>query len=353
MIDFIVVGSGLGGIAFCEQLVNNGCSFTVFDDHSQESSNVAAGMYNPVNLKRFTSVWKADEQLEMLHPFYKVLEDKLSIKLNYPQPIYRRFFSIEEQNLWFEATDKPRLQPHLSTNLVRDKIDGIASELDYGEVKNGGRIDSSLLRQSYLEDLKVKKLLHQEQFEYDRLQIHKDKVVYKAIQAKYIIFCEGFGLHVNPYFNYLPLIGTKGELLDIEVPGLDLDLILKAAVFLLPLGHQKYKVGATFKWKDKTNTPTRASRIELEDKLRSFLHRPYKVLNHLAGVRPTVTDRHPLVGAHPKHNNVFVLNGLGSRGVMVAPYLAKLLFKHIVDQQPLYPEIAIERFVKKFQKQFS
>src|SRR5690606_23621406 len=348
MIDYIVVGSGLGGIAFCEQLLDNNCSFMVFDDNSQQSSNIAAGMYNPVIFKRYTSVWKAQEQLDMLHPFYNGLEDKLSVKLNYSQSIYRRFFSIEEQNSWFEAADKPYLQPYLSTVLVKDSIQGIVSDFGFGEVKQGGWVHTNLLQRNYLDYLKSTNSLKEERFDYTKLEIHKDKVVYQGIEAKYIVFSEGFGLHSNPFFNYLPLIGTKGEVLEIEIPGLDLDFILKASVFLLPLGEEKYKVGATYKWKDKTNIPTVASREELEEKLKTFLKRPYKVLNHLAGVRPTVTDRHPLIGQHPEHDRLFVLNGLGSRGVMMAPYLAMLLFDHITNQTPLYPEIDIKRFLKKF-----
>lgn len=353
MIDFIVVGSGLGGIAFCEQLVSNDCSFVVFDDNSQQSSNIAAGMYNPVIFKRYTSVWRAQEQLDMLHPFYKALEDKLSVKLDYSQSIYRRFFSVEEQNSWFEAADKPYLQSFLSTKLVKKSFDGIVSDFGYGEVKQGGWIHTNLLQQKYLQHLSSHGQLRTERFDYNALEIQEHKVVYKNIEAKYIVFCEGFGLHSNPYFDYLPLVGTKGEVLEIEVPGLALDVIIKASVFLLPLGDHRYKVGATYKWKDKTNIPTQASREELEQKLRTFLTRPYKVLKHLAGVRPTVTDRHPLIGKHPEHDKLFVLNGLGSRGVMLAPYLSMLLFDHITKKEPLEREINIERFLKKFKLRYS
>lgn len=55
-VDYIIVGCGLAGIAFCEQLRQNNKSFVVFDNSSQHSSTVAAGLYNPVILKRFTEV---------------------------------------------------------------------------------------------------------------------------------------------------------------------------------------------------------------------------------------------------------------------------------------------------------
>ena len=58
-IDYIIVGLGLAGLAFAEELFNANKSFLVFEDDSQTSSLVAGGVYNPVILKRFTPVWNA------------------------------------------------------------------------------------------------------------------------------------------------------------------------------------------------------------------------------------------------------------------------------------------------------
>ncbi|MCX2679989.1 FAD-dependent oxidoreductase [Galbibacter sp. EGI 63066] len=348
MIDYIVVGVGLGGIAFCEQLEQHGKSYLVFDDDSQQSSNVAGGMYNPVILKRFTPVWRATEQLEVLIPFYSALEDKLSQKFNYKLPVLRRFVSVEEQNMWFEASDKPRLKPYLSTNMVRNTNKHIDAPLGYGEVLHTGRMDTDLLQRSYKKHLIVKGKLQQERFDYESLEVAESSITYQGITARNIVFCEGFGLKKNPFFDYLPLNGTKGELLLIKAPKLQLDVVVKSSVFIIPLGDHLYKVGATYKWKDKTNTPTEASKQELLEKLETFLKCDYEVVGHLAGIRPTVADRRPLVGQHPKHKSMYVLNGLGSRGVMIAPYVAKQLFKNIENKTPLEKEIDIDRYKKQF-----
>ncbi|MCF8715416.1 FAD-binding oxidoreductase [Joostella atrarenae] len=348
MIDYIVVGIGLGGIAFCEQLEKNNKDFIVFDDDSQQSSNVAGGMYNPVTLKRFTSVWRSEEQLKMLTPFYKALENKLSVKVDHKIPVYRRFVSIEEQNMWFEASDKPGLQPFLSTKLIKNDNPSVDAPLGFGEVLHTGRVHTDLLQVSYTKYLDDKGRLKKEHFDYHALEINKASVNYKGIEAKHIVFCEGFGLNRNPYFNYLPLVGTKGELLEIECDELELDFILKSGVFIIPLGGKRFKIGATNKWKDKTNTPTEASRNELEEKLQNFLKCDYKVVDHIAGVRPTVVDRRPLIGNHPKHTPLYILNGLGSRGVMIAPYVSERLFEAIENNIPLEKEIDIVRYKKKY-----
>ena len=141
-VDYIIVGCGLASIAFCEQLRANNKSFVVFDDESQQSSIVAAGLYNPVILKRFSEVWRAKEQLEIALPVYNKIEADLNIKIDYKLQILRRFASVEEQNLWFNASDKPKLEPYLSTELVKNSNNAIDAPYGFGEVLHAGRIDT-------------------------------------------------------------------------------------------------------------------------------------------------------------------------------------------------------------------
>ena len=94
-VDYIIVGSGLAGIAFCEQLRQNGKTFVVYDDASQQSSKVAGGLFNPVVLKRFTPAWKAKELLEGVLPYYQQLERLLDTAFIHQMPVRRILHSIE------------------------------------------------------------------------------------------------------------------------------------------------------------------------------------------------------------------------------------------------------------------
>ncbi len=344
-VDYIIVGCGLAGIAFCEQLRQNNKSFVVFDNSSQHSSTVAAGLYNPVILKRFTEVWRAQEQLDIALPYYKSLESLLSKKLDYKSSIYRRFSSIEEQNEWFSAADKPALEPYLSTKIVKNTNVSIDAPFGFGEVLHTGRIDTNVLIDSYRLFLEDNNRLYKELFKYEDLIIDRQEIKYNTISASHIVFSEGFGILKNPYFKNLPLSGTKGEILTIKAPDLKLDYILKSSAFLVPLGDDLYSVGATYNWDDKTNSTTIEAKEELVNKLKKFMTCSFEVVNQVAGIRPTVKDRRPLVGSHNNYNNVFVLNGLGTRGVMIAPYVAQQLFNHIERNENLDSEINISRFL--------
>ena len=348
MKDYLVVGLGLAGVSFCEQLETNNKTFHVISDASQTSSVVAGGLYNPVILKRFTLAWNAYEQLETALPFYKSLESKLQTQLDFKIPVLRRFASIEEQNMWFEAADKKQLGYFLSTKIQKNQNKFIDASFGYGEVLYTGRIDTKVLLETYQKYLTKNDQFTQQHFDFNKVVIHENFVEYGNFKAKNLVFATGFGIKDNPYFSYLPLNGTKGELLTIKAPELKEERVIKSSVFIIPLGNDLYRVGATYKWKDKTNEPTQESRDELLEKLDTFLKCDYEVVDHVAGIRPTVADRRPLVGQHPNHKNLFILNGFGSRGVMIGPTAAIALYNFIENGQEIDAEMNISRFTKKY-----
>ena len=342
-VDYIIVGSGIAGLMLCEQLRTRGKSFIVVSNTSQQASIVASGLYNPVVLKRFNMAWNADEHVPEALSAYKELEDFINIKVDDQRPIYRIFNSIEEQNNWFLAADKPKLQQFLVPKIIENNNPNIRAPFGYGEVKFTGRVDTKLLLEAYRNDLKSKDLFIEETFEYSSLDV-TNVVQYKEVIAKKLIFAEGFGMKQNPFFNTLPLEGTKGELLVIHAPDLKLDVILKSSVFIIPIGDEQYLVGSTYTWNDYSNTPTESAKNEILEKLQNVISCSFKVVHQRAGIRPTVTDRRPLVGQHKAHKNLYLMNGLGSRGVLIAPTVARDLIAHIEDGVPLPKEIDIERF---------
>lgn len=350
MLDYLIVGSGLAGISFAEIALENNKNILLIDDESQNSSKVAGGLYNPVILKRFSEVWNAKQQLVLMNDFYSKVEHKLNAKLNYKMPVLRKFFSIEEQNNWFAASDKINLEPFLSTKLISKKYNGIDSPYDYGEVLHTGYVDTALLLEKYKQYLTKNNLLLKETFESNDVEFLDSGIRYRNIQAKHIVFAEGFGLHKNPFFNYLPLDGTKGELFIIKAPNLNLDVIVNTSVFILPLGNGIFKVGATYNWHDKTAEPTEEGKKELLQRIKEIITCDFEIVKHFGGVRPTVADRRPLVGTHGAHKNLHILNGLGTRGVMLGPSLAKILFNHIEYGDPIDREADIKRFHKRYLK---
>lgn len=347
-VDYIIVGFGLAGMAMAKELEDKGHSFIVLDNASQVSSRVAAGVFNPVILKRFTPVWNADEQLENLFPFYKDVSDRLGNEYLAFFETIKVFKSIEDQNNWFMACDNPLLEKYMNPKILKEEIHGIQHFEGFGEVKGTGRVLVKKVLNDYIEYLKNKNQFLEAPFLYEDLEIEENQVVYKDLIAKKIVFAEGYGLKENPFFNYLPLTGTKGEMLFVKAPELKVTQQIKSALFVLPVGNDTYWVGATFNWSDKTTLPTEGGKKELLEKLDMMIDVPYEIVDQFGGIRPTVKDRRPLVGKHPIHKNLIVFNGLGTRGVMIAPTVVKQLYQHLENNKELPKDISVERFIELY-----
>ena len=347
MLDYIIVGLGLSGLAIAEELEKKNRKFIVFEDNSQSSSYVAGGIFNPVILKRFTLAWNAAQQMETAIPFYQNLELKLGVKLINNWNIYRRFHSVEEQNDWFIASDKPVLSRFLDPKLEKNTNPNLISDYSLGKVLHTGNIDTANLLDSYRTYLKAQESINFERFDYSNLEIQEDHIEYGNVKARRIIFCEGFGLRKNPYFNYLPLRGNKGEYITIYSEDLELDFAVKSSVFLMPLGNNLYKVGATYNHSDKTREVTSEAREKLVKDLKTLIKSDFEVVDQVAGIRPAVSDRRPLVGSHPELHNLYCCNGYGSRGVLIAPNMAKMLIEHIEAGKDLDAEVNLDRFTRK------
>lgn len=344
MVDYIIVGAGLAGIAFCEKALSEGKTVLVFDNLSSHASSVAAGVVNPVVLKRYSGLDMAPEQLLAMRGFYERIKLENGLDCFVDMPVLRRFANIEEQNQWFVAADKPKLAPFLSTELVTNNAPEIDAPFGFGRVLQTGYVKTDVLLNGYRAMLATKACLISEAFEWSDVVFNANHVRYKGVQARHIVCAEGFGMRSNRFFSYLPLEGTKGEVLHIRTRGFSSDVIYKSGVFLLPMGGGEFKVGATYSWDDKTDDVTLAAREEISVKLRAFFKADYEIIGQKAAVRPTVKDRKPLLGTHPEWPRLHVLNGLGTRGVMLGPFMADALFAHIEQNKPLADTVTIERF---------
>ena len=344
MLDYLIVGFGLSGLSFVEQLETHDRSYKIYEDSSQKSSRVAGGLYNPVILKRFTMAWQASEQLQTAVSFYKKIENKLGKELVKELKVLRRFNSVEEQNTWFEACDRPVLSDFLSPKLLENSNPALDIPFQYGKVRHTGKINIGLLLSLYEEYLIEKDALEKEQFDYDQLDLQKDYVEYKGEKYKRVLFSEGFGVKQNPFFREIPLYGNKGEYIIIRSEKLKLRDAVKSSIFIIPLGDDVYKVGATYNNQDTSLESTAAAKEQLQKKLEQFIQVPYQIIDQVAGIRPTVRDRRPIVGTHQKYNNMHILNGLGSRGILIGPTVAQKLYDYIENNIPLDKEINIARF---------
>ena len=340
--DVLIVGFGLAGWALTEVLKQEGKSFVPFDAEKKSSSSVATGIYNPLVLKRFTAISYAQELMDFSIPYYA---NTANGNFQHPMSIYRVFAKAAEQNNWMEALDKPALSPYMVGTIQNHGINNIATPHGFGEVQHTGRIDINGLLHYASSELTRSSAFVREQFDYDALKMTNEGVTYKQWSARHIVFAEGVGVKHNPWFAALPIVPNKGEWLTVSCKGLQLEQMIKGSVFIVPLGNDRYRVGATYARAFESLAPTAEKKAWLMNQFKKYTDLPFEVLFHGAGLRPTVPDRRPVVGRHPQFPSLSCINGLGSRGVLWAPYLASLLVKHLYASPFLPEDLQQRRFM--------
>lgn len=298
-------------------------------------------------LKRFTAVWKAQEQLVDLNELYDYISTQTGLDYRHSITVARRLHDEKEAKTWVKKSKREDLKNFMSDNVVDIAINGIESTAGYGVVNGTGWVDTISFMKDTIDFFDKKNAVYIDTLDLDALSFQNDVVIYKNIKASSIIFAEGYRMRDNPYFNTLPLQGNKGEVLIVKIPNLKLDYIIKSSVFLMPYKEDLFWLGATYDRDDLEDVATEKGREFLTSRLERFLKLPYQIIDHKHGIRPTTIDRRPFVGRHPNHKNLWLFNGMGSRAVLIAPWAAQELSNHLYHQTPLNNEINISRFQKE------
>ena len=343
MKDVIIVGSGITGCTLAWTWLFKGKTVVMVGDKIPASSSVAAGVYNPTVLKRFTPIWKAQEQLDVMLPFYEKVESHLGTSFMHHAPVLRRLHDAGEAATWTRKAQRDDLRDFMNPDVFTDVLDGIDAPHGYGVVQPTGACDTEAFMTATIEHLEGMNSFNQQSFEHQQLQLHDDCVRYKNMQARHLIFAEGFAMRHNPYYNHLPLQGNKGELLIVRIPGLELSYIIKSAVFLMHYKDDLFWVGATYSRDDLTPVPTSDARTYLTSRLENFLKRPYEIVEHKVGIRPTTQDRRPFIGSVDSSKRHFICNGMGSRAVLVAPWAALSLYDYMYNAAALDSKVDCNR----------
>lgn len=342
--DYIIVGQGLAGSCLAFHLGQLGQKVLIIDEQKDNtSSKVAAGLYNPVTGRKMVLTWKAHLLFEYLNEFYRNIERKLSESFLFDTTIYRPFVSLEEQNEWMgKSADENHLpfikKLHSSTTFgqhLKDDFGGLA-------LKNCGYLDISQFLSASEKYFKNRGILLNEVFDYNCLELGKI-VTYKRFNAKKIIFCTGTEATTSTFFNWLPFSLVKGEVLEI-IPKINFEQIYNRGVFIMPRRDKKYIVGATYDTKDLTYNITEKARNTLIEKLEVIFKSDYNISGQRAGIRPATKDRKPFVGMHPELDKIGIFNGLGAKGVTLAPYFAKQFSEYLVNGKDVDNEVNVSRY---------
>ncbi len=341
----LVVGGGVAGICLTHELLKEGCEIQLMDNNRNVSSVVAAGLVNPLVFRRMTLSWRVAELLPFAYQRYREIEQLIGVSFFHSLVIRRLFASDQELDFWKKKQELPEFSDYMESLTDADlSFPAEQNTFGTGRVKQASYIDTNPFIEGNKAYFRDNGILREETFEHSDL--NPQTGVYKGEAYDYILFAEGKDARYNPLFSYLPVQQTKGELLTIQSDEIYAAESLNRKCFLLPLGNGQFKVGSTYVWDTDNTDPTEEGKQAIAENLRSVTSGSYKIVQHRAGVRPTVPDRRPLLGKHPEFEKMVILNGLGTKGFMIAPLAARELIDHLLHGTPLNPECNIVRFPK-------
>ncbi|EMR04553.1 NAD(P)/FAD-dependent oxidoreductase [Cesiribacter andamanensis] len=344
-VDVLLIGQGLAGTLLSYQLRQRGLSVLVLDQPQlTASSRIAAGLYNPITGRQMVKTWWADRLFPLVEQAYQALEELTGQRFLHPMPLYRPFVSIAEKNDWHGRWSDPAYAPYIE-RIEDGPIHSPQLINPFGGLmlRQTGWLDIPLLLDSWRAYLQQQGAFRADAFAEEELELLPQGVRYRDVEADKLVYCTGTAQLQSRYWQWLPLRPVKGDVLLLQT-GEEFPFIPNRGVFMVPLGGGRYRAGSTYNHQDLSLEPDPRGRAEIEEKLGALVAMPWQVLEQQVGIRPATKDRRPVLGAHPELPGLYVFNGLGTKGVSLAPYCAELLADHLKNGTELATEISIKRF---------
>lgn len=339
-VDYIIVGDGYAALFFAHRLIENNKSFLLFSEGKKSASQVSAGIINPVVLKKFTTFWKAQEQIDLLKKTLSEIESYTGKNYLIEENIRRIFHDEKEKELWLKKAGNEELKPFLSKEFV--EISGVKNPFTSGRVEQSARLDVNGFFTGMLMYLDEKGFLVKGKFQYSKLKAAENK--YDDIHYRNIVFAEGMAVKENPYFSEIPVNPNKGHHLKVKLSKeTGNSFTIKKKHFLFPVDEVHY-YGGTYDREQLHHKIDESAVQQLISGLSEIYKEDFDVIEENFGFRPTVKDRRPLIGNHNEFPNLFVFNGLGARGILNGSYFSEILFRHIEENHPLPQEVQLKRF---------
>ncbi len=352
--DYLIIGQGLAGSILAYQLLKKGKTVAIIDERkSSTSSRVAAGLANPFTGPKMVKTWKADHLFPFLQTFYREIENEINASFFSERTIYRPFTSIAELNDWDGRSVQSNYQKFIKnicakeahSKYVYDPLGGVEI---HGFVLNVPKFLDTM-HPYFLERCNYQ----EERFDEANLELTDGGIKYHDIRAGKIIFCSGHQILNSKFFGWIPITPVKGEVLHLKM-NLDFETIYNKSCFIIPQMNGYFKAGSTYNRSDLSNEPTEKGKNEIIKKLEALMKMKYEIVKHEAGIRPGTVTRKPLIGFHPAHQQLAIFNGLGSKGVSIAPFFSDQLVKCLEDGNNLDEEVDIKKYYSLyFKSQFS
>ncbi len=344
----LIIGQGIAGSVLAHTFRKKNIAFQVVDTPElSASSRVAAGIWNPIVFKRMTKSWMADEAIPAMHDFFAEAENFLGTSLLRRIKILKFFTEKQEADLWQKKQGdlKNYLDNHIYLKDQFSLTGLIPPDYGFAFVEESGNVNTEKFIQKTRDWLIAQNSLYEKKFAFDSTCLHEGLYFFEGNMFEKTIFCEGWRFSLPSPFEAVQLKPAKGELLHFHAPQLTLNHILNKGIFILPNDQENYICGATYDWNELDENITSAKQTQLESQLKKLLNVPFSVKKRIAGIRPSVIDRRPVIGIHHTHPELGIFNGFGTKAILLSPFFSLEMYSHLFENKPIHPETNWKRFL--------
>ncbi|MEM6326330.1 MAG: FAD-dependent oxidoreductase [Bacteroidota bacterium] len=335
--DIVIAGAGLAG-ACAALALSKSHRVLVLEDGRPGASHAAAGLVNPFLGRKAKRAWRASDAVAEVA--------RLGTEAGAPVALTGLLRpardAAQAQVFRDRAAEHPAALDWLPAEASRERYPDVRAEHGALWGREGGHVEIPALVSAVLAEAKRRGT----EVVRGRLDVWHDNFAITdqgRIQAERLLLCTGDG--TRSLAPSLPLHRVKGQTVrfrlatDLSIPP------VSGGTYVVPVTPREVVVGATFEHTFDSLAPTAEATEHLRERAASVVPAltEAEVVDARAGVRLTVPasvrpGRLPLVG--PVAPGVWVFTGLGAKGLLTAPLLARHLPGWWDAPQSIWPEVS-------------
>ena len=346
-VQLLIAGGGLGGTLLAWNARKRGIPFKVVDPvPSSNASLAAAGVLNPVTGKRLVKSWNVDALLPAARATYREIEQTCGGHYYHDREILRIIQTPDEKRQWEKRISQPAYASFLGELLHPGAAGhGWDDPLGSFRIKGVGNLEIPPFLATVRKQIESMGSWIRDQVRHEDIRILSDGIQWRSITADFVIFCEGHAGQQNPWFGHLPFNPAKGEVIEVAGICIPPNPIVHKQKWVLGIAPDRVVTGSTWGWNPENDQPTVQGRTAVFRGLCEMMPiaQGLPIVAHRAAIRPCTKDRQPFLGTHPLYKRLGIFNGFGSKGVLLIPLLANHFLDHLLENQPLMPEVDIHR----------
>ncbi|WP_395749689.1 NAD(P)/FAD-dependent oxidoreductase [Prosthecobacter sp.] len=341
----LIIGQGLAGTALAWRLWEREVPFVIADrDEAVTCSKVAAGLITPITGMRLTVSWRYTAFYREALSFYRRCGKRLGQRFFFPRGYVRLLKNEAEIAKWHKRRRDPDIQPFLNPRPPVLDAEVIHQPENGFQQRHAAWLDTTAYLKASRGFFESLGACVKADVQPADVQDDATGVEWQGQRFTHVIWAQGWSAAKHPLLHWVPFQSARGTILTVEADMQGEKRILNRGCWLLPRPDGSLRAGSTYEWKfDDANTPAADQVSQLETNLRSLLKAPASVTAMQTAVRPIVKNHQALMGTHPAHPRVAFLNGLGSKGSLRSPWLARHLVEHLLDGTALDPELDLQR----------